>query len=44
MAGYAALFFVGLSVGLMTLVYYERWLAGRARRGASARGRWRRVS
>ena len=30
-AGYAALFFLGLSVGMMTLVYYERWLAGRAR-------------
>jgi ZIP family zinc transporter len=30
-AGYAALFFLGLAVGLMSLVYYERWLAGRAR-------------
>jgi ZIP family zinc transporter len=30
-AGYAALFFLGLAVGMMTLVYYERWLAGRAR-------------
>src|SRR6201997_3743337 len=30
-AGYAALFFLGLAAGLMTLVYYERWLAGRAR-------------
>jgi ZIP family zinc transporter len=30
-AGYAALFFLGLAVGLMTLVYYERWLARRAR-------------
>ena len=30
-AGYAALFFAGLAVGLMTLVYYERWLTGRAR-------------
>ena len=30
-AGYAALFFLGLTVGMMTLVYYERWLAGRAR-------------
>jgi ZIP family zinc transporter len=30
-AGYAALFFAGLAVGMMTLVYYERWLAGRAR-------------
>ncbi|HSR84289.1 MAG TPA: ZIP family metal transporter [Streptosporangiaceae bacterium] len=30
-AGYAALFFTGLTVGTMTLVYYERWLAGRAR-------------
>jgi ZIP family zinc transporter len=30
-AGYAALFFLGLTVGMMTLVYYERWLTGRAR-------------
>jgi ZIP family zinc transporter len=30
-AGYAAVFFLGLTVGLMTLVYYERWLAGRGR-------------
>jgi zinc transporter, ZIP family len=30
-AGYAALFFVGLTVGMMTLVYYERWLTGRTR-------------
>src|SRR5260221_9323825 len=29
--GYGALFFLGISVGLMSLVYYERWLAGRAR-------------
>ena len=27
--GYAALFFLGLTVGLMSLVYYERWLARR---------------
>ena len=25
----AALFFAGLAVGLLSLVYYERWLAGR---------------
>jgi ZIP family zinc transporter len=42
-AGYGALFFLGLSAGLLSLVYYERWLAGRAqpRRlgpGAMARG------
>ena len=30
-AGYAALFFLGLTAGLMSLVYYERWLAERAR-------------
>jgi ZIP family zinc transporter len=30
-AGYGTLFFVGLVVGLMSLVYYERWLEGRAR-------------
>jgi len=29
--GYGVLFFAGLSVGLLSLVYYERWLAGRAR-------------
>ena len=27
--GYAALFFLGLAVGLMSLVYYEAWLARR---------------
>src|SRR6185312_14927371 len=30
-AGYGTLFFVGLVVGLMSLVYYERWLERRAR-------------
>src|SRR5437763_16183316 len=30
-AGYAALFFLGLAVGLLTLGDYERWLTGRAR-------------
>jgi zinc transporter, ZIP family len=29
--GYAALFFSGLTVGLMSLVLYERWLSGRGR-------------
>jgi len=29
--GYGALFFAGIGVGLLSLVYYERWLAGRAR-------------
>src|SRR5260370_42010642 len=29
--GYGALFFLGISAGLMSLVDYERWLAGRAR-------------
>jgi ZIP family zinc transporter len=29
--GYALLFFGGISVGLLVLVYYERWLASRAR-------------
>jgi ZIP family zinc transporter len=28
-AGYGALFFLGITVGLMSLVYYERWLVGR---------------
>ena len=28
-AGYGALFFLGLSAGLLSLVYYERWLARR---------------
>jgi zinc transporter, ZIP family len=29
--GYGVLFFAGLTVGLMSLVYYELWLAGRER-------------
>jgi ZIP family zinc transporter len=29
--GYGALFFLGISVGLLSLLYYERWLASRAR-------------
>ncbi len=29
--GYAALYLSGIAVGLLSLVYYERWLAGRAR-------------
>src|SRR5258708_446180 len=29
--GYGALFLLGISVGLLSLVYYERWLTGRAR-------------
>jgi zinc transporter, ZIP family len=29
--GYGALFFLGISAGLLSLVYYERWLAARAR-------------
>ena len=29
--GYGALFLLGIGVGLMSLVYYERWLAGRGR-------------
>jgi zinc transporter, ZIP family len=29
--GYGALFFLGISAGLLSLVYYERWLAGRGR-------------
>jgi ZIP family zinc transporter len=29
--GYGALFFGGLTAGLMSLVYYERWLDGRGR-------------
>ena len=28
-AGYSALFFGGIGVGLLSLVYYERWLTGR---------------
>jgi zinc transporter, ZIP family len=31
-AGYAALFFLGLFAGLLSLVYYERWLAGQGQR------------
>ena len=29
--GYGTLFLLGISVGLLSLVYYERWLAGRGR-------------
>jgi zinc transporter, ZIP family len=29
--GYGALFLLGISAGLLSLVYYERWLTGRAR-------------
>jgi ZIP family zinc transporter len=29
--GYGALFILGISAGLLSLVYYERWLAGRGR-------------
>src|SRR5262249_48013655 len=29
--GYGALFLLGISAGLLSLVYYERWLAGRGR-------------
>lgn len=29
--GYGALFFTGISAGLLSLVYYERWLSGRLR-------------
>ena len=31
--GYGALFFLGISAGLLGLVYYERWLSGRGQRG-----------
>jgi len=34
-AGYAALFFLGITVGLGSLVLYERWLGSRARAVAS---------
>jgi zinc transporter, ZIP family len=30
--GYGALFLLGIGVGLLSLVYYERWLAARGRR------------
>jgi zinc transporter, ZIP family len=30
-AGYGVLFFLGMSTGLLSLVYYEGWLAGQAR-------------
>ena len=35
-AGYAALFFLGITVGLGSLVLYEGWLAGRARTAREA--------
>ena len=37
-AGYAALFFLGITVGLGSLVFYEGWLGSRARAAASRRG------
>ena len=36
-AGYAALFFLGLTVGLGSLVLYEGWLGSRARAVSSSR-------
>ena len=36
-AGYAALFFLGITVGLGSLVLYEGWLGSRARATASSR-------
>jgi zinc transporter, ZIP family len=36
--GYSALFFGGIAVGLMALVYYERWLNSRGRRAAFGPG------
>src|SRR5260370_6789742 len=30
--GYAVLFLLGISVGLLSLVYYERWLTGQSAR------------
>jgi len=38
-AGYAALFFLGITVGLGSLVLYEGWLAGRARADRAAETR-----
>ena len=38
-AGYAALFFLGITVGLGSLVFYEGWLAGRARADRAAETR-----
>src|SRR5580704_9431380 len=35
-AGYAALFFLGITVGLGSLVFYEGWLGSRARAVASS--------
>jgi ZIP family zinc transporter len=37
-AGYAALFFLGITVGLGSLVLYEGWLGSRARAAASSQG------
>src|SRR5947209_20351100 len=36
-AGYAALFFLGITVGLGSLVLYEGWLGSRARAATSSR-------
>src|SRR5690349_36262 len=36
--GYGVLFFGGLAIGLMSLIYYEAWLGRRARASRSAIG------
>ena len=42
--GYGTLFLLGISTGLLSLVYYERWLTGQRPPRTSARGRWPRAS
>lgn len=34
-AGYGAIFALGLAVGLLSLVFYERWMSARTRRGGT---------
>jgi len=36
--GYGVLYLAGIAVGLLTLVYYERWLSARARRASHGPG------
>ena len=42
--GYGSLYLAGIAVGLLSLVYYERWLGARARPVRLGPGPWRRRS
>jgi zinc transporter, ZIP family len=42
--GYGTLFLLGISIGLLSLVYYERWLTGQRRPKNFGPGPWPRAS